>query len=257
MLEQNYTKEIDDMIKMELENLKELQGGGKKKKKKKGKKKKGKKKKEKPLKLPGAKYLKGKQPEEILLDLIQNNIVKKLPPQQMSDFIGEFNYIHSSLDNVMEPIHDPSLALIRQLVTEYIIFPLGSEIVKSRMRENLSSILFYGPPGTGKTLMVRSVVTHTNAVLFDMSPLSIDGKYVGGKKQDETMIASVFLTAKKYQPSVIYIDECEKVFAAKKKKGKKGKGGGGKKKKGGDPSDPKRIKKALSKWRSSGPKFLD
>lgn len=68
------------MIKMELENLKELMGGGKKKKKKKGKKKKAKKKKEKPLKLPGAKYLKGKQPEEILLDLVSANIVKKLPP---------------------------------------------------------------------------------------------------------------------------------------------------------------------------------
>ena len=116
----------------------------------------------------------------------------------MSDFIGEFNYIHSTLDDVMQPIYDPSLALIRQLVTEYIIFPLGSEIVRSRMRENINSILFYGPPGTGKTLMVRAIVTATNAVLFDLSPLSIDGKNAGGKKPDETMIASVFLTAKKY-----------------------------------------------------------
>ena len=258
MLEQQFTKEIDEMIKMELENLKELMGGGKKKKKKKSKKKKAKKKKEKPLKLPGAKYLKGKQPEEILLDLVSANIVKKLPPQQMSDFIGEFNYIHSTLDDVMQPIHDPSLALIRQLVTEYVIFPLGSEIVRARMRENVNSMLFYGPPGTGKTLMVRAIVTHTNAVLFDLSPLSIEGKYAGGKKQDETMIASVFLTAKKYQPSVIYIDEVEKVMPAKKK-GKKGKKGGGKKARGGkgDASDPKRIKKALTKWRGSGAKFFD
>jgi hypothetical protein len=61
--------------------------------------------------------------------------------------------------------------------------------------------------------------------------------------------------AKKYQPSVIYIDECEKVWAAKKKKGKKGKGkGGGGKKRAGDPSDPKRIKKVLGKWRT---KYLD
>ena len=64
VLEKEFTKQIDEMIKIELENLKEMQGGGKKKKKK-GKKKgkKGKKKKEKPLKLPGAKYLKGKEPE--------------------------------------------------------------------------------------------------------------------------------------------------------------------------------------------------
>ena len=37
-----------------------------------------------------------------------------------------------------------------------------------------------------------------------------------------------------------------------KKKGKKGKKG--KKKKGADPSNPKRIKKALGKWRT---KFID
>jgi len=60
------------------------------------------------------------------------------------------------------------------------------------------------------------------------------------------------VTAKEYQPSVIYIDEIERVFPAKKK-GKKGKKGGGKKKKS-DPSDPKRIKKAMSKWRT---KFID
>jgi IQ and AAA domain-containing protein len=257
LLEKEFTKQIDEMIKIELENLKEMQGGGKKKKKGKKKKgKKGKKKKEKPLKLPGAKYLKGKEPEEILLDLVSQNIVKKLPPQHMSDFIGEFNYIAFMTENDMEPISDPSLALIRQLVTEFIIFPLGSEIVRSRLKEKINSVLFYGPPGTGKTLMIRSIITHTNAMMFDMSPLSIEGKFVGGKRQDETLIASVFMTAKKYQPSVIYIDECEKVWPAKKKKGK-GKKGGGKKKKSGDPSDPKRIKKGLIKWAKSGAKFFD
>ena len=117
-----------------------------------------------------------------MLDLVSQNIVKKLPPQHMSDFIGEFNYIAFMTENDMEPISDPSLALIRQLVTEYIIFPLGSELVRSRLREKINSVLFYGPPGTGKTLMVRSIVTHTHAMMFAMSPLSIEGKFVGGKR---------------------------------------------------------------------------
>jgi replication-associated recombination protein RarA len=55
------------------------------------------------------------------------------------------------LDNIKDPIYDPSMALIRQIVTEYIIFPLGSELVKKRFPENVKSFLFYGPPGTGKT----------------------------------------------------------------------------------------------------------
>jgi hypothetical protein len=52
-------------------------------------------------------------PKEILVNLINHNIVKKLPPQNLTDFIGEFNYIHSMLDNVKETPFDPSMALIR------------------------------------------------------------------------------------------------------------------------------------------------
>lgn len=62
------------------------------------------------------------------------------------------------------------------------------------------------------------------------------------------MIASTMFVAKEYQPSIIYIDEVEKVYPAKgKKKGKK-------KKKKNDPTNPARIKKTLAKWKL---KFMD
>ena len=121
-----------------------------KKKGKKGKKKK-KKSKKKGLKLPGFKAIRDIDKRDLLVQLIQNGIVKKLPPQKLTDFIGEFNYLHSMLDNIKDTPYDPSMALIRQLVTEYIIFPLGSELVRKRFPGNVRSFLFYGPPGTGKT----------------------------------------------------------------------------------------------------------
>jgi hypothetical protein len=99
-----------------------------KKKKKKSKKKKAKKPKK--LKLPGFKAVYMRDEYDILVELIQHNIVKKLPPTKLTDFIGEFNYIHSMLDDIKEAPYDPSMALIRQLVTEYIIFPLGSKMVR-------------------------------------------------------------------------------------------------------------------------------
>ena len=58
-------------------------------------------------------------------------------------------------------------------------------------------------------------------------------------------------TAKEYQPSIIYIDEVEKVIAGKKKK-KKGEKKA--KKKGNDANNPARIKKPLMKWKK---KFLN
>lgn len=248
ILEEEYKKQVDDMINVELENMKLLQGGGGKKKKKgkNKKKKKGKKKKAKGLKgFPGIKAIKDMSNEDRLQNLIENNIVKKIPPQNLQDFIGEFNYIHSMLDDIRETPYDPSMALIRQLVTEYIIFPLGSALARERIPEKIDSFLFYGPSGTGKTMIVRACVTETNSTFFDLSPYNIEGKY-SQKKEEEKMVALVMCTAKEYQPSIIYIDEVEKVFPGKKKKKK---GEKKSKKKGADANDPKRMKKSLMKWR--------
>jgi len=151
------------------------------------------------------------------------------------------------LDDIKDTPYDPSMALIRQLVTEYCIFPLGSAIVKSRV-ELTRSVLFYGPPGTGKTLVARAIAHETASMVFDLSPLAIEGTF-HEKKGDEKLVASVMTVAKKYQPAVIYIDECEKTFPGKKKKGKKGKKKGKKGKKGKDANSPSRIKKTLVKWK--------
>jgi len=70
VLEEEFKKEVDAMIMVELENMKTL-SGGKAKKKKKGKKKKGKKGKKKKVKLPpGGKMWKDCSVNEILVDLI-------------------------------------------------------------------------------------------------------------------------------------------------------------------------------------------
>ena len=130
------------------------------------------------------------------------------------------------------------------MVTEYIIFPLGSEIVRNRIPEWTRSFVFFGPEGTGKTLVVRACVSETNSVMFDMSSDNTKGKYNVGKDA-EKLVAMVMFTAKHYQPSIIYIDDCHDVFP-QKKKGKKGKKKGG----GKDPNNPTRFKKPLIKWRT-------
>jgi hypothetical protein len=83
LIEKQYKDEVDEIIKIELENMKLIRG--QKKKKGKGKKKKKKKsKKGKKKKLPqGWSLIKDLKVEEILVQLIQNNIVKKIPPSSL------------------------------------------------------------------------------------------------------------------------------------------------------------------------------
>ena len=88
----------------------------------------------------------------MLVELVKIGIVKKLQPSQLKEFIGEFNYVAMLVDKPdSEPPREPSMALIRQLVTEFIIFPLGSGLARKRHRDHVRSFLFYGPAGTGKT----------------------------------------------------------------------------------------------------------
>ena len=147
------------------------QKGRKGRKKKKVSKKRGlAKKKSKKINLPGGKLIYEMTDYEILKELIGNQICKYMPPAALTDFIGEFNYIGSMVDNPEKTPFDPSMALIRQIVTEFIIFPLGSELIRKRHPAQVRSILFYGPHGTGKTQIVRAVASETNSVVFDLSP---------------------------------------------------------------------------------------
>lgn len=74
---EEYKKDVDALIKIELENMRIIAGIKAKKKKKKSKKKK---KKKKGLKLPGFKAIRDIDKRDLLVQLIQNGIVKKLPP---------------------------------------------------------------------------------------------------------------------------------------------------------------------------------
>ena len=116
--------------------------------------------------------------------------------------------------------------------------------MRQRHPDDVRSCLFYGPAGTGKTQVVRAIAHETRAVVFDISPIVIKDVYL--QKEGEKLVAMVMVAAKKYAPALIYIDECEKVFAGKKKKKK----GDKKKKKSSDPTNPARIKKALLKWKA-------
>ncbi|PSN54256.1 hypothetical protein C0J52_08623 [Blattella germanica] len=233
-------KAVDDMMRLELERLNEAlrrdkakrkkfkgkggQGAGKKKKKgKKGKGKKGKKKKKDPTA--------DKTTEELFSELYMNNIIRSYPEVKLSSFFGDHNYsAFEDLKHFKRPLH--ALGDVRNLVNQYCILPIGSPLVH-QMAPLIKSVCIIGPPGCGKHTLANAVCTELGAVVFDLSPVNIVGKYEG-KAGQQMLIHLVSKLSRLLQPSVIYVDGAEKPFYKKVPKAEK-------------EIQPKRLAKLLPK----------
>ncbi len=223
-------KQVDEMLIMNLKKIKmQVAPGGKGKKggkkgKKKGGKKGGKKGKKKPL--PGEKIaeLKNMDADQMLSILVEYQLVVKPRPRTINSLIGEFNYlgsVHHMADRkdegAWEP-QDPSIAQIRQNLTEYCILPNGSPEVKEKCKVLLKSVMLYGPSGSGKTHAVEAVANELGALLIHLTPAKLRGQF-GGKTGPTKLVHLVMTVARDpaMQPVVIYIDECEQFFTGGKK----------------------------------------
>ena len=67
-------------------------------------------------------------------------------------------------------------------------------------------ILLHGPPGTGKTMLLRSVANECDAHVLSINGPSIVSKYLG---ETESALRNIFNEARKYQPSIIFMDEVD------------------------------------------------
>ncbi len=69
-------------------------------------------------------------------------------------------------------------------------------------------VLLYGPPGTGKTLLAKAMANECEATFFPVSATSFFGSLVG---QTENNIRDLFRKARRYAPSIIFIDEVDAI----------------------------------------------
>ena len=71
-------------------------------------------------------------------------------------------------------------------------------------------ILLYGPPGTGKTLLAKAMAGESDVTFLVAEGNQFLKKYVG---EGPEAIHSLFASARRYAPSIIFIDEIDSIGA--------------------------------------------
>jgi len=80
-------------------------------------------------------------------------------------------------------------------------------------------VLLYGPPGTGKTMLAKAMASEAGVTFIAAEGNQFLKKYVG---EGAEKVHELFKTARKYAPSILFIDEIDAI--AKERRGNNGNG---------------------------------
>ncbi|MBQ7645855.1 MAG: AAA family ATPase [Clostridia bacterium] len=69
-------------------------------------------------------------------------------------------------------------------------------------------ILLYGPPGTGKTMLAKALANECDVTFIQTSGTDFIQQYIGAS---EEKVRSIFRTARKYAPAIVFIDEIDAI----------------------------------------------
>ena len=119
--------------------------------------------------------------------------------------------------NIVLPIEKPKIKFNeigglekqKEEIRETIELPL----INQKLYEEIgidppNGVLLYGPPGTGKTMIVKAIAYKTTATFIKAVGSEFVQKYLG---EGPRMVRDLFKTAKKYSPSIIFIDEIDAI----------------------------------------------
>ncbi|XP_072931343.1 IQ and AAA domain-containing protein 1-like [Epargyreus clarus] len=143
--------------------------------------------------------------------LADNGIVRKYPHTTLDDYWGDQNYAAADTRAVLwtPSFPPPCIGDVREQVRVRCVLTLGSSCPNA-----VRSQLLVGPKGAGKRTLVYAIATETNSILIDLSPMNIFDKFPGPKNM-KTMFQLVNRVSRLMQPTVILVDNADKVFYKK------------------------------------------
>ncbi|KAJ3413661.1 WD repeat-containing protein 35 [Chytridiales sp. JEL 0842] len=151
----------------------------------------------------------------LLLEVSEDDIYSSIESVRRSKGIRKVGVGHVDWSNVAG-LHKPKLFLEETLL---LADRMGG-IASLMSIDPPKGVLLYGPPGTGKTLIAKAVASTAKRNFFFVP---ITQLVIGEIGESEKSIARIFQNAIETQPSIIFIDEIEAIFASKSTAGDFGK----------------------------------
>lgn len=153
-----------------------------------------------------------KNPPEVLFQkLVDEGIVIKYPKVTLEEFWGDQNYAAAVTRAIMwtPKFSPPCIGDVKQLVRVRCLLTIGSECPGVPRAH-----LIAGPKYSGKKTLIYAVATETNSILMDLSPMNVYNKFPGPKGLKQ-MFALVNKVARLMQPTIIMVENADKLFYKK------------------------------------------
>ncbi|XP_076292802.1 IQ and AAA domain-containing protein 1-like [Lasioglossum baleicum] len=167
----------------------------------------------------GGKWKKGRKDkgdkftvEESFNELVQADIIAKYPTTALKDWIGDLSYQNYEAAREFRD-YGHRIGEIRQVVMENCVLPLSSKEIHE-VAPLVRSVSICGLPRHGKTFLVNAICSEVGALLINMTPTVLVDKYIG-RKNERKLMDMISKVARELAPSVIFIDNAEKVWAKK------------------------------------------
>lgn len=123
-------------------------------------------------------------------------MIRKYEKKSLRNFIGDFNFAAFNF-RMANKNPTPGYGDIKNYI-QSIIFGNAAR---------LKSFCIIGPPKSGKKFLVEAICTEMEAVVFDLS-----APIVKDVEDMPYFLNLVYRMAMKFQPSVIFVDQCHKPF---------------------------------------------
>ncbi|MBA6373360.1 AAA family ATPase [Colwellia sp. BRX8-4] len=113
---------------------------------------------------------------------------------------------HSLPDNSLDDVI--GLERAKRRLSEVIGWLKSPEKLQNFGVKVPTGFLFSGPPGTGKTLLAKAVAGECDLPFFSVAASELSAPHSGGTTEN---IKQLFVTARKYAPSIVFIDEIDAI----------------------------------------------